>query len=75
MKFIPVFLFCIVMLSCKEAPKEIEKEVEASKMSINIIDSKYPEALQKIFIAHGALPFGCKMKKERTKEMLFFTII
>jgi hypothetical protein len=44
-----------VILSCKESPKEIDKEVDASKMIAEIDDSMYPEALQKIFTAHGGL--------------------
>lgn len=55
MKFALVSFFCIAVLSCKEAPKEMKTESEASKIAAKIDDSKYPEALQKIFEAHGGL--------------------
>ena len=55
MKLILALLFCITIFSCKEAPKEIKAEVDAPKMSSKIDDSKYPEALRKVFEVHGGL--------------------
>lgn len=48
---IATFLFC----SCKETPKEIKKESETSLIEVEVDDSKYPEALRKVFKAHGGL--------------------
>jgi hypothetical protein len=43
------------MLSCKEATKEIKAELEAPEITANVDGSSYPEALQKVFKAHGGL--------------------
>lgn len=43
------------MLSCKETPKEMKTESETPEMAAKVDDSKYPEALRKVFEAHGGL--------------------
>lgn len=68
MKLAVVSLFCIVVLSCKEAPKEIKSEVIAPEMLTEVNDSKYPEALQKVFDAHGGLTAW------KSKRMISFEI-
>jgi len=75
MKLILVSLFCIAMMSCKETPKEMKTESETPEMAVNIDDSKYPEALRKVFEAHGGLTawknqrvLTFEMPKEETTE-------
>lgn len=55
MKFVAVFLFGIIIFSCKEAPKEVKIEKVTSEIISKIEDSKYPQALRKVFDAHGGL--------------------
>ncbi|TMM53902.1 hypothetical protein FEE95_18570 [Maribacter algarum] len=55
MKLVLVSLFCLAVLACKEAPKEMETKSKAPEIVTKIDDSKYPEALRKIFEAHGGL--------------------
>ncbi len=55
MKLVLVSLFCLTVLACKETPKEMKAESEAPEAVAEIDDSKYPEALRKIFEAHGGL--------------------
>lgn len=54
MKLVLISLFCITMFSCKEIPKEIKEEITAEKAA-KIEGLKYPEALHKVFQAHGGL--------------------
>jgi len=68
MKLIVLSLFCIAMLSCKEAPKKMEAEKEAPEMVAKVDDSKYPEAMRKIFEAHGGLSIW------KNKRTLSYTI-
>jgi len=68
MKFALISLFCIVMMACKEAPKAVKPESEVSKIVTKIDDSRYPEAIQKIFEAHGGL------KEWKNKRVLSFEI-
>lgn len=68
MRFILLSLFCITMFSCKEAPKEIKSEEAASEIAAKIDDSIYPEALCKVFEAHGGLT------NWKSKRMLSFEI-
>lgn len=68
MKLVLVSLFCITVLSCKEVPKEIKSEVIASEAVDKIDDSKYPEAMRKVFEAHGGLT------NWKSKRMLSFEI-
>ena len=54
MKLILVSLLSIALFSCKENPKEIKPETASEKVVVTD-DSNYPEALQKVFEAHGGL--------------------
>ncbi len=56
MKLVIVSLFCFVILSCKENPKEIKNESAEPEIPSKIDDSKFPEAMRKVFEAHGGLP-------------------
>lgn len=69
MKLVLVSLFCIAILSCKEAPKEMKTEPAAPEMLAKIDDSKYPEALRKVFEAHGGL------KAWKSKRTISFEIM
>ena len=53
MKLVVTFLFCIAVLSCKESTRKIKNEVEQPAMTLKYDDSKFPEAMRKIFEAHG----------------------
>ena len=55
MKFVAVFLLSILIFACKEVPKKVELENEAVEKVTKVEDSKYPEALRKVFDAHGGL--------------------
>jgi len=55
MKLLLVALFCLAMMSCKETPKEMKTETATKEMAAKVDDSKYPEALRKVFEAHGGL--------------------
>ena len=55
MKLALLSLFCMVMFSCKETPKEMKSEVPTVEKEAIVDDSKYPEALQKVFQTHGGL--------------------
>lgn len=55
MKLIVASLLCIMALSCKEAPKEMKSEMAVPELMTEIDDSQYPEALRKVFKAHGGL--------------------
>ena len=68
MKFALISLFCIVVISCKEVPKEIKTALVTPKSVVEINDSKYPEALHKVFNAHGGL------KTWKNKRVLTFEI-
>ena len=55
MKYLTIFIISLAVLSCKEESKqskEVTTDPAAEQMAI---DSQYPEALQKIFDAHGGL--------------------
>lgn len=56
------------MFCCKEAPKEMKTESRVVATEAKIDDSKYPDALRKIFEAHGGLPTW------KTKRVLSFDI-
>ena len=55
MRLVLVSLFCLTVLACKETQKEIKTESEVPEMAVKVDDSKYPEALRKVFEAHGGL--------------------
>ncbi|MEL6916550.1 MAG: DUF6503 family protein [Bacteroidota bacterium] len=55
MKAVSLFLFCVIFISCKEAPKSNTIIEAESKEMVEKRESKYPEALQKVFDAHGGL--------------------
>jgi len=55
MKLFLMSLFFVALLSCKEIPKEVETEVAKPEMAIKVDASKYPEALNKVFDAHGGV--------------------
>lgn len=68
MKLAVLSLLCIAILSCKEIPNEIKTESEAPEMHAEVDDSKYPEALRKVFEAHGGLATW------KSKRMISFGI-
>ncbi len=68
MKLVVVSLFCIAVLCCKEAPKEVKSEVISPEMLAEVADSKYPDALRKVFDAHGGL------RAWKSKRMISFEI-
>lgn len=53
MKLAVLSLLCIAILSCKDTPKEMKNESEVTEMVAKIDDSKYLEAVRKVFEAHG----------------------
>lgn len=55
MKLVLASLFCIAMISCKEAPKETQAQSETAETNPTLDDSNYPEAMRKVFAAHGGL--------------------
>lgn len=64
-------LTCILLaafMSCKEAPKEMKTEMEGPGKVPVTSAIKYPEALQKVFTAHGGL-LAWKSKKSLVYEM------
>ncbi len=68
MKLVVVSLFCIAFLCCKEVPEEMKPEVVVPEMLYEVDDSKYPEALRKVFDAHGGLTAW------KSKRMISFEI-
>lgn len=62
MKLVLVSVFCIMMFSCKEIPKDIKEEITAEKVA-KIDNLNYPEELHKVFEAHGGL---ANWKNKRT---------
>ncbi len=54
MKLVLVSLFCITLFSCKETLKEVKTEAASEKV-VMIDNSKYTDALQKVFKTHGGL--------------------
>lgn len=63
MRFLTLFTLLVFVISCKQAPKT--KEVIAEKIPIENQETFYPEALAKVFDAHGGLD---AWKKQRTLE-------
>ncbi|MEK6154915.1 DUF6503 family protein [Flavobacteriaceae bacterium 3-367] len=56
MKPLSVFLmFFLMLISCKEQPKAHKDQEEASKTMSQTAESRYPNALQKVFEAHGGI--------------------
>lgn len=55
MKLALISLFCLAALSCKDAPQETKTETVMPKTVAKVDDSKYPEALRKVFEVHGGL--------------------
>lgn len=53
-RFVIVFVL-ISFVACKETPKETSLEINEEIPVKEVIDSKYPEALTKIFDTHGGL--------------------
>lgn len=68
MKVFLVSLIFLAFLSCKEAPKEVKVEIAEPEMGAKVDTSKYPEALNKVFDAHGGIE-NWKSKKTITFEM------
>ena len=55
MKLGTLLLFCIAILSCKQASKESTSTNEISEVPIDVANSRFPEAFTKILKAHGGL--------------------
>lgn len=55
MKFLPILIFLLVLSSCKEQPKQSNAVNEEPAPAETVVDKSYPEALQKVFEAHGGL--------------------
>ena len=55
MKFLPILIISLLLFSCKEEPKKSDTLQEAPLTVENEMQKKYPEALQKVFDAHGGL--------------------
>ncbi|MGB5819363.1 MAG: DUF6503 family protein [Saonia sp.] len=68
MKTIVTFIFLVAFISCKEAPKKATPDTVPSEETVKKEESKYPEALQKIFEAHGGLE-AWKTKKSLVYEI------
>lgn len=68
MKVFVVSLFFLAFLSCKEVSKEVKAELAEPEMVATVDTSKYPEALLKVFDAHGGIE-NWKSKKTITFEM------
>ncbi len=68
MKPILIVLFLFAFVACKEAPKEMISHSQAPEAMTKIDISKYPEALQNIFKAHGGLD-AWKTKRVLSYEM------
>lgn len=64
MKYFIVFLFALVSVSCKQQPKAETPTMEETAKEEMVVKN-YPEALVKVFIAHGGLD---TWKKQRTLQ-------
>lgn len=62
MKRLFAFVLLAGLFSCKETPKEVKVTEAKPEMEAKMDMSKYPEALQKVFEAHGGLDTWRKKK-------------
>ncbi|MFS4448910.1 hypothetical protein [Maribacter sp. 2307UL18-2] len=69
MKSVWVTLFIILGMSCKEAPESTKTEKTATKEVVKEEISPYPEALKKVFDAHGGIDTW------KSKQLLSFDIL
>ena len=56
MKSLPILMFLLIFSSCREQPKKSNAIDEVPAPVEAVVDESYPEALQKVFEAHGGLP-------------------
>ena len=64
MKPLSVFLILFLMLtSCKEQPKTHDAKDDAPEKLAQTTESRYPDALQKVFEAHGGISAWRSKKK------------
>ncbi|NHF61176.1 hypothetical protein FK220_017620 [Flavobacteriaceae bacterium TP-CH-4] len=63
MKKILMLMVLGIFVSCKEAPKEVPPAVVSGKPDTKAAKNAYPEALERVFEAHGGLE---NWKKKRT---------
>lgn len=68
MKVFLVSLFFVAFISCKETVKEVKAEMAEPEMVAKVDTSKYPEALNKVFEAHGSV------ENWKSKKTLAFEI-
>jgi len=68
MQRIITLLAVIGFLNCKEAPKEKTRETETPETAIGKAKTTYPEALEKVFNAHGGL------ENWKAQKTLYFEI-
>jgi len=68
MKPLVIVLLLIALVACKQAPKEIKSESKTAEITNKVDDSKYPEALRKVFEVHGGLA-NWKTKRVLSYEM------
>lgn len=75
MRLVLISLFCLAMIGCKETRKEMKTESKVREIKAEIDDSMYPEALGKVFKAHGGLAtwknkrvLSFEIPKEETRE-------
>lgn len=69
MKQIFTILLVLVLTNCKEAPKQSESVQKEVKIGVKEESNNYPEALNKVFEAHGSL------KNWKNKRTLSFEIV
>ena len=55
MKYLSILLISLILFSCGENPKQTKEVMEDPAAEEMVIDKQYPEALHKIFDAHGGL--------------------
>ena len=55
MKYLPFLMLLLIFTTCKEQPKQSISNIESPVQTGTAVDESYPEALQKVFEAHGGL--------------------